>query len=165
MAFLQINQYDSPNLTRGAQSRAVFGFDRNIRHIVIHHWNAPGLGDTFNSTINWLCNTKSQVSAHAVVEAGRAAYLVNPWDVAWGAGHPQGNAEGLQIECNPRASDADYETVAEVIALYREEYGDLLITPHSYWTFTQCPGDYDLDRLDQRAYEIGMKKYGRRFGV
>lgn len=165
MAFLQINQYNSPNYTAGAQSRSVFGYDRTIRHIVIHQWDDKRKNPTFNGTINWLCNPESKVSAHAVVEAGRAAFLVNPWDVAWGAGNAQGNAQGLQIECNPRASDADYETVAEVIALYREINGDLLITTHNYWTWTLCPGDWDVFRLDKRAYEIGRKKYGRPFGV
>lgn len=164
MAFLSINKYDSPNFTRGAQSRATFGHDRVIRHIVIHHWNAPGLGDTFASTINWLCNPASQVSAHAVVEAGRAAFLVSAPDVAWGAGNAAGNALGLQIECNPRASKEDYQTVAEVIAQYREWYGDLLITTHNYWVNTECPGNWDVYKLDRMAYEIGMKKYGRKFG-
>lgn len=162
--YREITNYDSPNFTKGRDSLAVFGVKRSINHIVIHHWGDPRANPTFDGVINWLCNRNSGVSAHAVAEAGRVAFLVNLPDVAWAAGNALGNAQGIQIECNPRMSKADFETVCELVADYRNWHGDLLITSHDYWTNTSCPGKWNIFDIDKRAYEIGMKKYGRLHG-
>jgi LysM repeat protein len=55
---------------------------------------------------------------------------------------------------NPRASSGDYQTVAELIAELRAVYGPLVLKPHRDFTATQCPGVWDLGRLDRLAREI-----------
>lgn len=154
-----ITKYDSPNYTPAKNSTAVFGRARNISGITIHHWGDPKDGPTFTGTINWLCNKASGVSAHLVVEAGRAAWLVDAKDVAWHAG-AIANPTTIGIECNPRASVADVGTVAEVIADIRNTYGDIRIYSHNYYMSTQCPGRYDVFQLDALSYQIHKKKYG-----
>lgn len=162
--YKEITEFNSPNYTEGYSASRSFGYPRAISHIVIHHWGDPGTNPTFDGVVSWLCNPSSGVSAHAVAEAGRVAFLVNLDRVAWAAGHSLGNAQGIQIECNPRMSMGDFETVCELVADYREHHGDLLITSHDYWVNTQCPGKWNVYEIDARAYEIGIAKYGRRHG-
>ena len=117
-------------------------------YITIHWW-----GDTtdFMTVINTFCNGGKQTSAHYVAEAGRVACVVSPWDAAWACGNLDGNRRSISIECNPLGRDEDYQTVADLIAYLRAQYGDLPLVPHNYWVATACPGNYDLNRLDQLA--------------
>ena len=162
--YREITNFNSYNYTEGSDCIRTFGYKRDLRFIVIHHWGDPRGNPSFDGTVSWLCNKSSGVSAHAVVEAGRVAFLVNLDKAAWASGSAQGNAQGIQIEANPRMSPEDLETLCELVADYREHWGDLLITSHNYWVPTQCPGKYDVFYIDKRAYEIGMKKYGRLHG-
>lgn len=91
-----------------------------------------------------------------MVEAGRVACIVDPDNRAWHAGdgigvHSHGNDCGIGLELNPRQSEGDYQTAAELIRELRATYGDLPLIPHRDFTATQCPGTYDLNRLDQLA--------------
>jgi N-acetylmuramoyl-L-alanine amidase len=61
------------------------------------------------------------------------------------------NVHSVGIECRPEASDEDYQTVAELIAWLRDQYGDLPLKPHKSVYNTACPGQWDLDRLDRLA--------------
>lgn len=164
MSIQEITSYDSPNFTRADQVPYVFGRKRVVRYIAIHWWGDPASRPTFEGTINYLCNPLIEKSAHAVVEAGRVAYLVDSRDAAWAAGHPILNAEGIQVECNPRCSTEDIEAAAEVVAIYRMIWGDIPLTRHGWWVPTQCPGNYDIDYLDRRSYEINLSKHGKRHG-
>lgn len=148
MSYENITKYDSPNYTSGRP----YG----IKFIVIHWWGDPNTHPTFEGVIKTLCSPSRGASAHYVAEAGRVACIVDPDDRAWNAGDgvgvgSKGNDMGIGIECNPRQSDGDYETIAELIRDLRVEYGDLPLIRHRDCSATQCPGSYDLDRLDRLA--------------
>ena len=58
------------------------------------------------------------------------ACLVDPDDRAWACGDgvgvgSGGNDKSISIECNPRQSDGDNQTVAELVSNLRAVYGDL----------------------------------------
>ena len=148
MTYQDITQYNSPNYTSGRP----YG----IHYIVIHWWDDPSNHPMFDAVINTLCNPKRGASAHYIAEAGRVACIVDPDDRAWHAGDgvgvgSKGNDKGIGIECNPRQSDGDYATIAELIRDLRAMYGDLPLIRHRDCSSTQCPGTYDLDRLDKLA--------------
>lgn len=128
--------------------------------IWIHHWGSDG--QTHDGILDWFCdNPGVQTSAHFVVSAGRVNCIVSTVDVAWHAGEWGVNLVSIGIECRPEATDADYQTVAELISYLRGMYGDLPLRPHNIkrqgtdggWgsAYTDCPGRYDLNRLDRMA--------------
>ncbi len=152
MSYTAITEISSPNYTPGDSVAAVFGgTPRRIESITIHHWG--NLGQRFDDVVRFLCTADNgrQSSAHYVAEAGKVACIVAPADAAWHAGNAYGNATSVGIECRPEASQADYETVAELIAELRAVYGDLPLIPHNQWTNTACPGAWDLGKLDAMA--------------
>lgn len=116
MAYQDITCYDSPNYTPGRGGTQV-----NV--IVIHWWNSPDRNPGFEGAIRTLCNPAVGTSAHCVAEAGRVAWIVNAADTAWHAGDYSVNKRSIGIECNPRMSSADLETIAELIANIRRDYG------------------------------------------
>ncbi|MGQ4576141.1 peptidoglycan recognition protein family protein [Dermabacteraceae bacterium P7006] len=120
--------------------------------ITIHYWGSRG--QEFDNVADWLCNRRSKVSAHYVVEGGRIAQLLPLDRGAWHSNSGRGNRESIAIECRPEATDADYATVAELIRDLRKEYGPLPLVPHNSWTSTDCPGPWDLHRLDQLARSL-----------
>lgn len=119
------------------------------RFIVIHYWGSRG--QKFDNVVGWLCNPRAKVSAHYVAEGGRVARLVPESKRAWHAGSNYGNDFGIGIECRPEATDADYATVAELVRDIRARRGDLPLRPHKAFTSTDCPGTWDLARLDLMA--------------
>ena len=146
MVYQLLTQYDAKNWTPGASA------GRKVTGITIHWWGNP-VGQTFDGIVDWFCNPRSSVttSAHYVAEAGRVACIVNPDDVAWHAGDWGANVATIGIECNPRATDADYQTIGELVAYLRGIYGNVPLYPHRHWTQTTCPGVYDVDRIDAIA--------------
>ncbi|WP_404465261.1 N-acetylmuramoyl-L-alanine amidase [Micrococcus antarcticus] len=149
MAYEYITKHDSPAFTPAAECRKVFGHDRKITSITIHHWGKDG--QSFDGPISWLTRKDANTSAHYIVEAGKVACIVDPDDAAWHAGSAKGNATSIGIECRPEARDGDYETVAELVRTLRATYGDLPLIPHKAWKATTCPGRWDLARLDRLA--------------
>ena len=148
MSFDFITQYDSPNYTVGRP----YG----IACIVIHWWGDPAEHPTFEGVISTLCSPSRGASANYVAEAGRVACLVDPDNRSWASGdginvNSMGNDRGISIECNPRQSDGDYQTIGELIANIRSVYGDLPLYRHRDFSATECPGTYDLARLDAIA--------------
>lgn len=148
----EITKFNSPNYTPASSSVAVFGRPRVITGITIHHWGDPALAPQFDSVVNYLCRPNGNTSAHAVVEANKVAWIVNDSDVAWHAGSAEGNTSTVGIELNPRASEADYKTAAELVGQMRYLYGDVMLYAHNYWQATQCPGAWDIYRLDKMSY-------------
>lgn len=141
-----ITSMDSPNFTRGRQGRPKIGETG-------HHWGDPRNEPKFEGVCAWLCNPRSQVSAHYVVTGTgrRVACLVDPEDTAWHAGNWTGNTQTIGIEMDPRCRPEDYDTAAELIAELWIAYGRMPIYPHRHWTATSCPGNYDLGRLEREA--------------
>jgi hypothetical protein len=135
--------------TPAASVPQVFGRARTIDGIVIHHWGLTG--QTHDGVVNFFVNGPGQTSAHFVVSAGRIDCIVSPLDAAWHSGNAVGNATTIGIECRPEATDADYATVAELVAWLRSEYGNLPLTPHRQWQSTACPGVWNLDRINALA--------------
>jgi hypothetical protein len=129
--------------------RQVFGRDRVIKSITIHHWGA--FGQTHDGVNNFFVNGPGATSAHYNASAGRVNCLVNPLDAAWHSGNAEGNATSIGIECRPEATDGDYATVAELIRHLRDMFGPLPLVPHRDWQATACPGIWDLGRLDRLA--------------
>lgn len=151
MTYNYITAYTSPNQNPARPCSPT--------SITIHWWNIPALAGTFEGTVKYLCRPDGNSSAHYVVEAGRVACIVDPDARAWHAGDAIGNDTSIGIECHPRMSPADLETVAELICDLRKFYGDLPLYPHSHWTQTQCPGTYrdKLGWLDGRARQLAAQ--------
>lgn len=149
MSYDYITQYTSGNRTTGRDGHRIDG-------IVIHWWDDPARKPTFDAVVNWLCRADGTSSAHYVAEAGRVACIVATKDTAWHAGDYGVNQRTIGIECNPRMSAGDLETVAELIADIRKVYGDLPLSCHSDYSYTACPGTYkgQLGYLSRRANEI-----------
>lgn len=151
MSYVYYKNYDSPNYTPKSSVVRVFGVRRIINSITVHHWGDPKQSPTFYGIINWLCRKNGTSSAHAVIEAGRVACLVDYKDASWHAGNKLGNATSIGLELNPRCSSGDYSTAAEHIADIWMVYGKLPLIPHKHWRATECPGNYKLDRLKKEA--------------
>lgn len=129
-----ITNYDSGNFgyPRGTKGQNV------PKEIIIHHWGVDG--SSFWGVVNWLCRNGGGSSAHLVVEAGRAACLVNYSDAAWHAGDGYVNMNSIGIECRPEMSAEDMQTVAEVIADLWKTFGKLPLRGHRDVQPTACPG-------------------------
>lgn len=131
--------------------------------ICIHWWGDPAQHPTFDGTIRYLVygGARHTASVHYVVEAGKVACLLDPdTQLSWGQGDGAagwGNNYAISIECNPRASAGDYATVAELVRELRAAYGkNLPLRPHNAFTSTQCPGVWDLARIDRLAAAGGV---------
>lgn len=158
MSYERITKHNSPNFTPKSRVYQVFGVPRVITSITIHHWGDPATSPTFSGVINWLCRKNGSSSAHAVIEAGRVAYLINYSNASWSTGNKLGNATTIGLELHPRASDADYETAGEHIADIWMEYGLLPLRAHKQWKATECPGKWNLDRLT----DVASRYYGKK---
>ena len=123
--------------------------NRTFEYIFIHHWGL--FGQTHDGVCNFFVNGPGLTSPNYVASAGRANCLVSDPDVAWHAGVWDWNICSLGIECRPEATDGDYLTVAAVIHFLRGVHGDLPLKPHRSVYNTDCPGIWDLDRLDALA--------------
>lgn len=130
----------SPNYTPGSQTRSVWGRDRNITNIAIHHWGDPATNPTFEGVINYLCRAGGNSSAHYVVEAGRVCQLVNEADNAWATN--SANPYTIALECNPQAREADYQTIGELVADIWKRLGNKGLIRHKDIVSTACPGRY-----------------------
>lgn len=157
MAYTVLNQFNSGNFTGQASVPSIYGMPRSIDYITIHWWGDPNQGPTFENVVAWLCNPRSQVSAHDVITGTgrRVAVLVDYPNAAWHSGSARGNATSLGFELDPRCRQEDYETAAEDIADTWRYYGRVIpLKPHREWTATACPGNYDLNRLHNMAMEL-----------
>lgn len=120
--------------------------------IVIHHWGIDG--QSHDAVASYLARPDGNTSAHYVVSGGRVTQLVHDYDRAW---HCMGdNARTIGIECRPECDDDDFETVAQLIAAIRDEWGNLSLSGHRDHFATACPGRWQarLDELDARAQAI-----------
>lgn len=141
------------NWSHGRQGHKVTG-------ITIHHW---GSSDhlSFYGIVGFLCSSRpaNPTSAHYVAQGvdengkadPRVACIVDPDDTAYHAGNWQANLTNIGIECRPHPTDADYAVVAELVRDIRKDYGNLPLYPHRHWTSTECPGTWDLAKIDALA--------------
>ncbi len=147
MAYKFITDYNAVSYTPGRYGCA-------IDKIIIHHWGDDG--QTFDGIISWFQSPSCSTSAHAVLEAGKVACIVNYYDTAYHAGDWNANLTSIGIECRPEMSDGDLETLCEYIADLWTYYGILPIYGHKDFSLTACPGRYyaKLSYIKQRATEI-----------
>lgn len=139
----------SPNMDDGRPGGAPLG-------IVIHWWGDPSWNQTHDQVVNYLSTPRgsTSTSAHYVASAGRVTQLVHDYDRAW---HCYGNnMRTIGIECAPAMSDADFETVAQLVAAIRAQWGHLPLSGHKDHYATACPGTWyeRLGELSARADEI-----------
>ena len=135
----------------------------------IHWWGDPAQRPTFMAIVNVLLERGRQESASVnfVAEAGIVACLVSPRNVAWAqgdGGSGWGNLNLVSIECNPRCTAADRETVAELMADQHILNGVPLVAyPHKKFTSTQCPGVWEphIPWLVSRAKAIVAAKQAK----
>lgn len=128
----------------------------------IHWWGDPAQKPTFTGILNVLLQRgiEKSASVNFLAEAGKVACLVSPTRVAWGQGDGGtgwGNLNLVSIECNPRCTVADRETVAELMADQHILNGIPLVAyPHNKFTATQCPGVWEqhIPMLVSRAKQI-----------
>lgn len=139
------------HVTRAANVPGTFNDGpRRIESITGHHWGA--LGQNFDTVTGYLASDNDRSSsAHYIAEDGRVTCIVTPDDAAWHAGTAEGNTTSIGIEMRPEATDGDYHTVAALIRFIRSIYGDVPLLPHNHWIQTDCPGVWDLARLDSLA--------------
>jgi N-acetyl-anhydromuramyl-L-alanine amidase AmpD len=85
MPAIDITEYDSPNCSTRAAT---------ITHIILH--NTAG---AFKPSIDWLCKSEAQASAHLVISRrGETACIVDFSKAAWHAGSREWNHRSLGIE-------------------------------------------------------------------
>lgn len=151
MAFSYDASRRSPNYTPRAQAPSVWGRARTFEAIAIHWWGDPNTGPTLDGVVSVLCNPNRGASAHFVASGTgrRVANLVDPNDASWATNNA--NPFTISIECDPRCRPEDYDVVGELIAQIRNKYGNLPLVPHKQYVATACPGNYDLNRLNQVA--------------
>lgn len=151
MAFKWETQWNSPNYTPASRVLATWGRPRTIEAIAIHWWGDPKHNPTYEGVVSYLCRPNGGSSAHIVATGTRrrAACIVNLDDASWATN--SANPYTISIECDPRCRDEDYDVVAEVIAQLRSIYGNIPLVAHKQFTATACPGNYDLNRLNQIA--------------
>lgn len=160
-SYQYITKYDSPNFTGRASVPSVYGMPRTIKGFTYHWWGDPKSKPTFNGVVSWLSRPNGNSSAHYVVESGRVACIVSPYDAAWHSGNALGNATTIGIEMNPRASAGDYKTVAQFSSQLIDAFGDQLKYKHNDWMATQCPGVYNINKIDKDSYTwVSGKDWG-----
>lgn len=144
--YTEYNNFNSPNFTAGRSGKKITG-------VTVHHWGDPNQNPSAEGVVNWLCNPKSQVSAHYVATGTgrRVWHIVNDRDTAWHAGDWNANSTTLGIELDPRCRAEDYDVAAELIADIWRYYGKLPLQPHKHWVNTACPGNYNLSHLASLA--------------
>lgn len=134
----------------------------------IHWWDDPRNNPQFWPIVTLLLNrgNANSASVNFVGEAGLVACLVSPGFVAWGQGdgaNGWGNNNLVSVECNPRCSAEDRETIAELIADQNIQNGvPIVLYPHNKFTATQCPGVWEqwIPWLTERAHQIVAEKTG-----
>ena len=142
-SYTYITKYTSPN--QNARNRKIAG-------ITCHWWGTP-TGQNPEGIVSWLCDKRAGTSAHYVVSENTVWCIVDPDRRAWHAGNSKANHDQIGIELDPNMSRraATEKTAAALIADLRAVYGNLPLSPHKRWTSTQCPGNWDLGRLDRLA--------------
>lgn len=141
-------EYDeahSSNFTRGTWRKDF---------IVIHHWDDPAKRPQFGGVVSWFKNPSANVSIQYMVEAGRITQMIPESAMAWHAGNSTANRHGIGIELNPRQSDGDYETAAQLVAEIWGRRGKLPLRKHREFFGTSCPGTWDVSRIQRRAEQI-----------
>lgn len=121
-----------------------YGYNGDKTGATVHWWG--NYGQKFDDVVNYLASANPRSSsANFVLQEDRVACIVNSWDSAWHAGHPEGNAKTIGIECRPEMTKGDLETLGSLLRYLESQYGSLAIYIHSNWQNTACPGTYGAE--------------------
>lgn len=127
-------QYNAPAFMAGRSGKQVEG-------IVVHHYGV--MGSTYVGTIRTLTKPTAAASAHFVIDAGKVAQLVALSDTAYHADNWPVNLSTIGIECPPEATEAQVNTLVQLIAGLYRAYGRVLpLSGHCDHAPTKCPGRY-----------------------
>lgn len=127
-------QYNAPAFMTGRSGHDVTG-------IVVHHYGV--MGSTYAGTIRTLTKPTAAASAHFVIDAGKVAQLVALSDTAYHADNWPINLTTIGIECPPEATEAQVDTLVQLIAGLYRAYGRVLpLSGHKDHAKTACPGRY-----------------------
>lgn len=147
----QISQVDRLHRTSWyspAQCLSYYKVPYQFREIQIHWWDDPAKKPTHDGIVNYIKN-KTGSSVNYVASAGRVTKMVPEENCAITT--HSGNPYGIKIECSPYGTDADYQTIAWLIADIWKRRGKLPLKPHRLYWNTTCPGTLDLARMDKEA--------------
>lgn len=145
------------HLTPAADCLAVFGYPPEKIGATIHHWGADG--QSFDDVVDYLASDNArQSSATFVLQEDRVACIVSPDDASWHAGHPQGTAQTIGIECRPEMTEGDLLTLESLLRYLETIYGSLTIYLHYNWVATACPGRYAarLEEIVDRVNNVQL---------
>jgi hypothetical protein len=117
--------------------------------IVIHHWDDPAKHPKLDGVVSWFLNPESQVSAHYIVSGDTVIKVVEETDKAWHA--MQANQFGIGIEIDPNVPGNTYKTAGELVRDIRKRRGNIPLKKHSDYVATSCPGNIDLNRIEQES--------------
>lgn len=127
-------QYNAPAMMYGRSGQDITG-------IVVHHYGV--MGSTYAGTIRTLTKPTAAASAHFVIDADRVAQLVALSDTAYHADNWAVNLTTIGIECPPEATEAQVNTLVQLIAGLYRAYGRVLpLSGHCDYAKTACPGRY-----------------------
>lgn len=164
MAYEFVTVYTSGNSTPYAQVAKVFGIAREVKGVTDHWWGNWS-GQTKEGIVSWLCRPGGNTSAHEVLDVNWVACIVDFMDAAWHSGSAVGNATtiGREHNPNPAVRAAVMNTSAENLADLRDPaaFGDVPLYRHSDWSATQCPGDLNIEKIDELSY---TKQPGKNWG-
>lgn len=141
-------QYNAPAYMTDRSGHDVTG-------IVVHHYGV--MGSTYAGTIRTLTKPTAAASAHFVIDADRVAQLVALSNTAYHADNWPVNLCTIGIECPPEATEAQVNTLVQLIAgLYRVYDRVLPLSGHCDHAKTACPGRYYpmLADIQARATEL-----------
>lgn len=134
---------------------------------IIIHWTSGTLG----GTDAWFNNPDSGVSAHYGIGGKIIHQYVKEEDTAFAAGNWEANKTSVNIEHEGSPTiPIDFETyktsaqvIREIASRYDIPIDKEHIRPHSDFTATQCPGEFDIERLIDLAlgYEDDQDKIAR----
>lgn len=147
-----------------SEAQGYYGIPRTLQTIVIHHWNAPSARPAFHQNLNYLLNNANGYpSANCVIGWDETQNRIRIIDtvqypnVAFTSGGSI-NAKSIGIECDPWG-EPNQPHQAEILKAIgfrvykiREQHGwRVPLSKHSAWTATACPGDYDLNAIDNES--------------
>lgn len=122
---------------------------------IVMHW---GVVSSIAQIDKEVLSPARSMSYHYAIEKDIVHQYVDEKNTAWHANNFNINQRsiGICITAGPSHPycDEDYETAAQLIAEIIRRHGPMKITAHRDYTPTQCPGNFDFERLNKRVNDI-----------
>lgn len=134
-----------------AECQRFYRVPYQFREIQIHWWDSPAKGPTHDGIVSY-GKRRPEGSVNYIVSGGRITMMV-PEEMC-AITSQNGNPYGIKLECSPYGTDADYQTIAWMVADIWKRRGRLPLVPHKKYWNTACPGSLDLGRIEREAEQI-----------